>query len=100
MALNTNIVGRDEVKACWIDDGSPRGSGELLATGAMAFFAAYIPFRGRPCPNVVVDRVAPIAERTSRPLRIVGGIEWRPPVRPLSDEVRTPHFVINVPLGW
>ncbi len=74
--------------------------GEMFATGAMAFFAAYVPFRGHPGLNVVVDRMAPIAERTSRPFHIVGRIEWRPPVGALSDEVRAPHLVAHVPLGW
>ena len=92
MALTTNIVGRDEVKACWIDDGGQRGSGKMLATGAVAFFAAYVPFRRGPGLDVVVDRMASIAGRTSRPFHIVGRIEWRPPVGPLSNEVRAPHF--------
>ena len=68
------------------------------AAGSMAGFAADIPFGDALRLDVVVDRVAAIAERTGRPLHIVVWIKRRPPVGVLRHMVGQPARVRDVPL--
>ena len=70
----------------------------MLTSRPVAFFASNVPLRNLFCVDVVVDRMASIAGRARGPLHIVGRIERLPPVCPLSDEIRTPDAMCNVPL--
>ena len=70
----------------------------MLATWAVAFFTANVPFRHCLFLNVVVDRMASIAQGTRRALHIVRRVERSPPVGPVSYEIRSPDLVRDIPL--
>ena len=70
----------------------------MIAARAVAGFTAHVPlghvFRG----NVIIDRMAPVAERTGRPLHVVGRIEGNPPVGVRRHVIREPAMMGDVPL--
>ena len=71
----------------------------MFAPGSVAALAANIPFGDLMGVNVVVDGVAPVAERTGRALAVVVGVEGRPPIAFLSGHVVGKPFVLReVPL--
>src|SRR6185437_11612601 len=66
--------------------------------GAMALFTADVPFRGRLRLDVVVDRMAAVAQGTGGTLHVIGWIESGPPIGAGSGIIRTPHLMRHVPL--
>jgi hypothetical protein len=70
----------------------------MSGTGTMALLAPDIPFRNSFRPDVVVDRMATIAERAGRPLHVVIGVEGCPPVGAGGDLICTPDLMVHVPL--
>src|SRR5882762_5064795 len=82
-----------------IQDVSASGMLYMLASRAVAPFAAHLPLCHLFRVDVVIDGVAPIAPRTSGPLHIVWRIKWSPPVRAMGDEIRPPNAVGDIPLS-
>ena len=70
----------------------------VIAAGTVASLAANVPFRDFLGVDIVIDRVASIAERPGWPLHVVGGVKRCPPVRAVLDEVRPPELMSDVPL--
>src|SRR5438105_868905 len=99
MALDADVIGLQRIEARRIHDAGSAGRPDVIAAWSMALFAADVPFRHRLGLDVVVNRMAAIAKRSSRPLHVVGGIEFRPPVGTVGGEVGTPHLVREVPLS-
>ena len=64
----------------------------------VAFLAPDIPFGHGLGADVVIHRMATVAERTCRTFEIVGRIESRPPVRTCLDDIWPPDLVGDVPL--
>ena|SRR5437867_7621437 len=64
----------------------------------MAFLAPDIPLGHGLGADIVVYRMAAVAQRTRRTLEVVGRIECRPPVRPGFDDIRRPDLLRDVPL--
>lgn len=71
----------------------------MLATRAVATLAAYIPFGYSFCPDVIVNGMAAVAQRSSRPFHILGRVERRPPIGPVLYKIRTPDLVPDIPLS-
>ena len=65
----------------------------MIASGAVALFATDIPFGHGLVLNVVVDRMAAVAERTGGPLHVVRRIKRSPPVGPVLHEVGSPDLI-------
>src|SRR6478735_12754717 len=99
MALNANIVRIDEIEPRRINNVGPRRMAHVIASRSMAFLATDIPFRDRFFLNVVVDRMASVAQRPRRPLHVVRRVESRPPIGAVPNEIRTPYLVRNIPLS-
>ena len=53
MALNTDVSRSYVIQFCWIQNVVSGGMRHVLAAGAMAAFATYIPFGDLLGPNVV-----------------------------------------------
>ena len=70
----------------------------MLAAGAVAFFAADVPFGDLLCFYVVIDGVAAVAGGAGGALHVVGRIEGLPPIGALGDHIGPPDFVGDVPL--
>jgi hypothetical protein len=71
----------------------------MLTSRTMALFASHVPLSGDLRGDVVVHRMAAIAERACWTLLVVRGIVRDPPVRVGLDEIGTPDAVGDVPLG-
>src|SRR5262245_1248878 len=70
----------------------------MLAAGTVAPLAADVPLRRPLRLDVVVHRMASVAERPGRTAVVVGGIERHPPVGVRLHEVRAPDAMLHVPL--
>src|SRR5579862_607466 len=70
----------------------------MLAAGSVAALAADVPFGHLLRLDVVIDRVAAVAQGAGRALHVVVGVERGPPVSPLRDLIRTPGTVADIPL--
>ena len=66
--------------------------------GAVALFAAYVPFRDLLGLDVVVDRVATVAEGSGGARGIATGVVDGPPVGVGGDLIGAPDLVFDVPL--
>ena len=73
------------------------GLRDVLAAGPVAPLAADVPLGDGLRLDVVVDRVAAVAERAGRPLHVVGRIVRHPPVGVRLHEVRPPDAVASRP---
>src|SRR5580700_4943512 len=98
MTLDTSIACRDIIHSRRIQNVSARGMLHVLTSRPVALFAANVPLRHLLGVDVVIDRVASIAGRTSGPLHIVRRIKWLPPVGPFGDEIRAPDAMGHIPL--
>ena len=98
VALNAHVVGLNIIEPRRIDDIFMRRFGDVGRSGAVALFASHIPFCNSSCLNVVVDRMATIAERAGGALHVVIGVESGPPVGTGRDVIRTPDLVVHIPL--
>lgn len=78
----------------------PGRAPDVRRTGSMAFFATDVPLRHCLGLDVVIDRVATVAQRTRGALHIVGGIDSGPPVRTRRRLIGSPHLMRDVPLCW
>src|SRR6202050_2379471 len=70
VTANAGVVRRDIIEPGRIDDRGPDGIGDMGAARSVAGFAADVPFGYALCLDVVVDRMAAVAERPGRPLHI------------------------------
>src|SRR5258708_15044566 len=70
----------------------------MRPTGPMALLTTHIPFRHRFGLNVVIHRMAAVAERARGPLHVVRGVMGHPPVGVWRNHVRAPDLVAYVPL--
>src|SRR5262245_25504048 len=93
MTLEAGIAGADEIELRRVDDVGGSRLTDVIAARAVAPLAADVPFGDGLLLDVVVDRVAAVAERTGRPLQVVGGIVRHPPVGVRLHEVRPPNAV-------
>src|ERR1700724_1663634 len=73
---------------------------DVLASWAVAAFAAYVPLPHLFGVDVVIDRVAAVTRRARGTLHIVRGIKWRPPIGSIGHEIRPPNVVRHIPLSW
>src|SRR5262245_601886 len=99
VALNAGVVGSNEIQFCRIDDIRPVGIRSVRASRPVAAFTTDVPLLHAFCFDVVVNGVATITQRSRRAFRVVGRIEWHPPIGVGLDEICTPEFVVDVPLG-
>jgi hypothetical protein len=60
VALNARIVRLNRIETGGIDDISAGWTGYMFASGTVAFFATYVPFRCGLVLDVVIDRMAAI----------------------------------------
>jgi hypothetical protein len=98
MALDAGIVGPDEIELCRVHDVRRGRLPPVLAARTVATLAADVPLGDRFRLRVVIDRMAPIAERSGRPLHVVRRVKAHPPVRVRLHRVRAPYPVRHVPL--
>src|SRR5439155_17861198 len=82
VALNAHVVGLDKTEPSRIDDVGSRRAGDVGASRTVAFFAADVPFGNRLRLDVVIDRMAAIAEWPGGPRRVLRRVELSPPVCP------------------
>src|SRR5262245_36654130 len=99
MTLNAGVVRADKIEFGRIDDIQPGGIRGMLTSGPVAAFTSDIPFRYWFRPDVIVDRMTAIAERSRRPFVVVCRIERYPPIRIRLHEIGAPYLVIDVPLS-
>ena len=71
----------------------------MRGAGSVALLTTHIPFRHRLGLDIVVHRMATVAERTRGPLHVVGRIVGYPPVGIWSNHVRAPDLIGYVPLS-
>src|SRR5690349_9785417 len=71
----------------------------MQASRPVASLTAHIPFGYCFHLDVVIHRMAAIAERARWALEVVWRIQGRPPVRSILYEVWPPDLVCNIPLG-
>src|SRR5271154_5464581 len=98
MALDAGVAGLDVVHVGRIENVGAGGIGGMLAAGAVAAFAAYVPLGDLLGVDVEVDGMAAVAGRGCRALHVIGGIERLPPVGTLGDKIGPPDFGGDVPL--
>jgi len=98
MTLDAGIAGMDVVEAGRVEDGVTDRPGHMRAARAVALFAANIPLSHGLGRNIIIHRMAAVAERAGRPLEIVRRVKRSPPVSVVGDEIALPHLVRDVPL--
>ncbi len=99
VALDAGVIGLDGIHARGIENVSPSGVLDVFAAGAVAALAADVPFGNLFGVDVIADGVAAIAGGAGGALHVVWWIERLPPIRAFGDEIRTPHFMGDVPLS-
>ena len=92
VALDADVAGLHGIEARGVHDVGAAGAGDVIAARSMAFLAANVPLRDGFGLDVVVDRMAAVAERAGGTLHVVGGIEWHPPVGFLRDDIGAPDL--------
>ena len=75
-----------------------RGLRDVIAAGSVAALAADVPFGDGLGLDVVVHRMAAIAQRAGGALHVVGGVEGHPPIGVIGDEIGAPDLMRDVPL--
>lgn len=100
MTLNAAIVCPDKIEARGIDNVCARRVCDMLAPGPVAPFTPNIPLGHGFRFDVVIHRMATVAQRARRALEIVGRIQKRPPVRSVFYEIGPPDLVRDIPLRW
>src|SRR5579859_2858148 len=98
MALNEGIAGIHEPQLRRIDDVEFSRVFDVLAARSVAALATDVPLRDFLRVDVVIHRVATIAQWSGGALHVVGRVERRPPVRSVLYEVRPPQAVDDIPL--
>jgi len=98
VALDTGVGGGDGVETRRVDDVFRERVSGVLAAGAVAPFAADIPFGDLVGADVVVDGVAAVAKRARGTLAVVVRIDGGPPVGFRADVVGKPLALREVPL--
>ena len=99
MTLDARIAGRDVIHARWTNDIGARRIRDVLAARPVAALAAHIPFGDLLRMDVVADRMAAVAQRTSRAVHIVRRIECSPPIASGGRHlVLAPLLVYDFPL--
>ena len=96
MTLNASVVGVHIAEAAWIEDSVSHRTRDVSTPGAMATFAADIPFADGLCSDVVIHRVTAIAQRPRRTLEIVRRIERCPPIGGIRHEIAPPNLVGDI----
>ena len=99
VTLDAYVGGLNRIQAGGIRDVLSRRPLDMPATWPVTFLAADIPLSHRFGADVVVDRVAAIAERSGRTSHVIGRIKRSPPVGIGSDLIGAPDLMGNVPLG-
>src|SRR5882724_1833679 len=98
MALDANIAACEPSQPRGIHNAGARRLLGVRPSRSVALFTTYVPFRHLLRADVVIDRMASVAQRTRRTLVIRRGIERRPPIRFGRDVVRAPDLMLDVPL--
>ena len=99
VALDADVVGADRIEVGGVDDGVGHRVEDVVAAGAVARLAADVPLGGGLGPDVVVHRMAAVAQRPGGPLHLVHGIVLHPPLGAGPGAVAPPLAVLHVPLG-
>src|SRR5579864_6030676 len=71
----------------------------MLASRTVTLFASYVPFGDSLSLDVVVDRVAAVAQGAGRPGGVRLRIELCPPIRSIRHVVGSPDPMAYIPLG-
>src|SRR5438046_5985923 len=87
VALNARVIRTDEIELGRVDDIQTRRICGMLAAGSVTSLTSDVPFRYGLRPDIVIDRMAAVAQRTSRSLVVVGRIEGHPPIRIWLNEI-------------
>src|SRR4051794_29024317 len=101
MALEAGVICLHEIQPRRVDDVQARRTGDMFTPGPMAALAPHVPFGRLLRLNVVVDRMASIAEGTRGPGSVIALLRWimaHPPIGVRRNEVWAPLLVQNVPL--
>src|SRR5665213_710692 len=98
MALDAGVVAADPIQCRGIDDVLLRGMGGVQASRAVTFFAAHIPLGGLLGFDVVVHRVAAVAQRAGGAVEVALAVEGHPPVRAFFNVEGKPLGLFDVPL--
>ena len=99
MTLDARIAGTHIAEAGRIEDGLAHWPVHMLAARSVAFLAADVPFADFFGRDVVIDRMAAVAQRPGRTFEIVRRVQRGPPIGGVRHEVVLPHFVRDIPLG-
>src|ERR1700732_3664937 len=70
----------------------------MLTSRTVTLFASYVPFGDRLSLDVVVDRVAGVAQRAGRARGVRLWIELCPPIRSIRHVVGAPDLMVYIPL--
>jgi hypothetical protein len=98
VALHADIVAAHEVQLFGIDDVGLGGVSGVETAGAMAFFAAHVPFGDLVGFDVVADGVATIAGGAGGTVEVGWAVVGNPPVCTCLDMVGKPSLFGDVPL--
>src|SRR5690348_12884487 len=80
VALHTDVIAAYKVQGFRINDVRLCRMLNVQASGAMALFAAHVPFRDLMGLDVVVDGVASVAGGSGGAVKVGGSVEGLPPV--------------------
>src|SRR6185312_12923876 len=98
VTLNAHVVASHKIKPLRIHNIGRIRMLHVLAASTVTLLAADIPLDHLLGCNVVVHRMASIAQRPGRPFHIAYGIEGNPPICACRDMIRKPALVLDVPL--
>src|SRR4029077_1150083 len=98
MTLDAGVVGVHIAEAGRVEDGGTHRMLDVGAARPVALLAADVPFTDGFGRDVIVHRMAAIAERTSRALEIIWRIKRGPPIGTVRYEISLPHAVCDIPL--
>ena len=98
VALHADVVCADKIQSRGVDDIFARGMLDMRAAWAMTFFTAHVPLGDLLRFQIIVERMATVAQRTCGPLEIARGVVGGPPIRAIRDVIWKPATVLDVPL--
>src|ERR1700682_2502251 len=99
MTLDADIVRLDIIEPGGIHNVRPRRTLNMHGSRSVALFTTDIPLRYRLGPDVIVHRMAAVAERAGRAFEIIAGVERHPPVGAGFHGIRRPDLMGDVPLN-
>src|ERR1700719_483104 len=98
MTLDAGVAGVNVIEARRIEDVIAKRLLAMRLARAMTSLATDIPLGHGLGLDVVVHRMAAVAERPRGALEIVGRVKRRPPIGAVGDEIPAPDLMRDVPL--